>query len=152
MKIVDDKGKDIRIRAFCIEDYDKLIALWNKAKLLYKLKGRDRRDNIEREVKKSTAIFLVAEKNGKLIGSVFGTQDGRKGWINRLAVAPEYRKKGIAAKLVNEVENRLFDMRIGIIACLIEDWNQGSLEAFLRMGYKHHDDIVYLSKRKDPDV
>lgn len=134
MKIVDDEGTDIRIRTFCIEDYDKLIALWQDAGLPYKPNGRDRRDYIERELKSSAGIFLVAESEGELIGSIFGTHDGRKGWINRLAVAPAYRKTGIAAKLVKEVENRLFDMGIGIIAGLIKDWNTGFIGSISKDG------------------
>ncbi|MCK4250950.1 GNAT family N-acetyltransferase [candidate division WOR-3 bacterium] len=152
MKLNQKNLSDILIRELRMTDYDKLIALWNKAKLLYKPEGRDRQDNIERELKKPTAIFLVAEKNEELIGSIFGTHDGRKGWINRLAVAPGYRKQGIAAKLVKEVENRLFDMGIGIIACLIEDWNTESMEVFEKMGYKQHNDITYYTKRRFVDV
>jgi len=152
MKIVDDEGTDIRIRTFCIEDYDKLIALWQDAGLPYKPKGRDRRECIERELKTSAAIFLVAEREGELIGSIFGTHDGRKGWINRLAVAPVQRTQGLGARLVREVEERLHDLGIEIIACLIEDWNTVSMKAFQRMGYKRHGDIVYLSKRKNSDV
>lgn len=152
MRKKTDGSLHMEIRELRIEDYDNLIALWNKAKLLYKPEGRDTRANIERELKKPTAIFLVAEKNGELIGSIFGTHDGRKGWINRLTTAPEYRKKGIAAKLVKEVENRLFDMGIGIIACLIEDWNTESMEVFEKMGYKRHNDITYYTKRGFADV
>jgi len=57
MKIVDDEGADIRIRTFCIEDYDKLIALWQDAGLPYKPNARDRWDHIERELKSSAGIF-----------------------------------------------------------------------------------------------
>lgn len=143
---------DIIIRQLRIEDYDALIVLWNDAQLPYKAKGRDKRDNIERELKNPTAIFLVAEKDNKLIGSIFGSHDGRKGWINRLAVAPVYRKQGIAAKLLKNVENRLYEMGIGIIACLVEEWNTGSMQFFEKMEYKRHHDIIYFTKRKYPDV
>ena len=152
MKTVDDQGGGIGISSFRIEDYDRLISLWQDAGLPYKPKGRDRRECIDRELKTSAAIFLVAEREGKLIGSIFGSHDGRKGWINRLAVAPAQRRQGLGARLVREVEERLHDLGIEIIACLIEDWNTVSMEAFQRMGYKRHDDIVYLSKRKNPEV
>lgn len=136
----------------CIEDYDALMELWTEAKLLYKPKGRDRRDNIERELQQPSAVFLVAEKDGKLVGSIFGTHDGRRGWINRLAVSPSYRQQGIAAQLIKEVEMRLDAIGIEIIACLVEDWNTVSMKVFQRLGYTRHSDIVYFSKRKHPDV
>lgn len=146
------KHRHPRLRELRIEDYDALIELWNEAKLRYRPKGRDRRDNIERELQQPSAVFLVVEKDGKLVGSIFGTHDGRRGWINRLAVSPSYRQQGIAAQLVKEVETRLDAMGIEIIACLVEDWNAVSMEVFQRLGYTRHSDVVYFSKRKHSDV
>lgn len=147
---IDENG--MTIRKLRIEDYDDLVRLWQDAKLPYKPNGRDKKENIQHELLGNTSVFLVAEIKGKLIGSIFGTHDGRKGWINRLAVTPFYRRQGIAARLVQEVETRLFDRGIEIIACLIEDWNESSMVSFQKMGYKRHDDIKYLSKRKHEDV
>jgi len=140
------------IREFSIKDYDSLITLWNNAQLPFKPKGRDKRDKIEYELKQGRDIFLVAEINGKLVGSVFGTHDGRKGWINRLAVSPEFQRQNIAKKLIAEVEERFSEIGINIIACLVEDWNTKSLQVFEKLGYKNHSDIVYFSKRKNPKV
>ena len=140
------------IRRFRISDYDALIKLWNEAQLVYKPNGRDRRDMIQKQIQPPNTIALVAEKDGKLIGSVFGTHDGRRGWINRLAVLPEYQKKGIGRRLVNELETRFHKLGIGIIASLVEDWNKTSMKAFQRLGYKKHKDIIYFSKRRSSQV
>jgi len=140
------------IREFSIKDYDALMTLWNDAQLPFKPKGRDKRDKIEYELEHRKDIFLVAEINGKLVGSVFGTHDRRKGWINRLAVAPEFQRQDIAKKLIAEVEDRFSELGIDIIACLVEDWNTKSLQVFEKLGYKKHSDIVYFSKRKNSNV
>lgn len=142
----------IRIRELRAEDYKALIALWEQAGLPYKPRGRDSQDEIERQLQKPTAIYLVAETDGLLIGSVLGTHDGRKGWINRLAVHPDYRQQGIARRLVEEVERRLNEMGIEIVCALIEDWNDASMKAFERLGYQRHSNILYFSKRKSSDV
>jgi N-acetylglutamate synthase len=142
----------MKIRKLRIGDYDKLIKLWQKAKLSHRPYGRDRRDKIEEQVKKPYSIYLVAEIEGRLIGSIFGTHDGRRGWINRLAVLPNYRQQGVSARLVSEVEKRLTKQGIDIFACLIEDKNKISMKVFERLGYKKHNDIVYFSKRKNPKV
>ncbi|MGB3340015.1 MAG: GNAT family N-acetyltransferase [bacterium] len=150
--IHDNGSHEIKLRDLRIDDYDDLIRLWDEAELPYKPEGRDKRENIDRELVGTAAIFLVAEIDGKLTGSIFGTHDGRKGWINRLAVAPTHRRKGLAARLLQEVEKKLYDKGIEIIACLIEDWNKTSMEVFQKMGYKRHNDIIYLSKRKHENV
>jgi len=77
------------IRELSIGDYDALVALWDESGLPYKPAGRDARGHIARELEGPSSIFLVAEVDGKLAGAVLGTHDGRKGWINRLSVAPK---------------------------------------------------------------
>jgi ribosomal protein S18 acetylase RimI-like enzyme len=140
------------IRKFRIKDYDALIKLWKAAELPNRPYGRDRRDKIKEQIKKKCSIYLVAELDGKIVGSILGSHDGRKGWINRLAVLPKYRKRGIGAKLLGEVEKRLCKQGIGIIACLIEDWNITSMMVFERLGYEKHPEIIYFTKKKNPRV
>src|SRR2546422_7858499 len=52
--------------------------------------------------------FLVAVRDGMLIGSVIGGWDGWRGNIYRLAVAPEARRRGLARRLVREAERVLW--------------------------------------------
>jgi ribosomal protein S18 acetylase RimI-like enzyme len=143
---------EVKIRRFRIDDYDPLIELWKEAQLPYKPNGRDSRDRIALEITHPNAVFLIAETDGKIVGSIFGTHEGRKGWINRLAISPGYRRRGIAATLVAKVEDHLSDLGIDIVACLVEGWNMDSLEVFEKLGYTRHPDIFYFSKRKRADV
>jgi len=143
---------DIKIREFLISDYQVIIGLWKEAKLPYKPKGRDSLENIKKELLQGCCVFLVAVDNNEIIGSVLGTNDGRKGWINRLVVKPEYRKREIAKRLVNEVEKKFNDLGIGIFACLIEDENPDSLKVFSRLGYSEFKGMHYLTKRKQAEI
>ena len=133
-------------------DYDLLISIWEKAGLPYKGNGRDSRENIEKEVKLDSNQFLFAVENGETVGSILVTHDGRKGWINRVAVLPEFRKKGIAKLLVDAGEKWLKEIGIGIFACQIEEYNNDSFEAFQKMGYVPFEGIHYLTKRIHPDI
>lgn len=141
------------IRPYRISEYEAVVSLWKKVNLPFKPRGRDTRKNIEREISRTgTAIFLVAEIDQGIIGTVLGTHDGRKGWINRLAVHPDYRHRGIATELVSAIEKRLHKIGIHIIACLIEDPNRDSMKFFEKIGYIKHPDIFYFSKRKHPST
>ena len=140
------------IRELAMKDYDALIKLWNDVGLPYKPQGRDKRDDIERQLKQSNTLYLIAEIDNRIVGSILGTHDSRKGWINRLAVSSSYRRKGLAKRLVKEVEDRFSELGIDIMASMVEDWNSMSLEVFERLGYKRHPDIIYFSKRKNPEV
>ena len=138
----------VLIRVFRIEDYDSVMALWKEAHLPCKPRGRDSRANLQKQLGQTMVRFFVAEREGKVIGTVLASHDGRKGWVNRLAVAKEFLRKGVAKRLMQEAETWLGQEGIDIIACLVEDDNEPSVRFFLAAGYTRHADIVYFSKRK----
>jgi ribosomal protein S18 acetylase RimI-like enzyme len=80
--------------------------LWQRAGLEFRPKGRDTETNITREVASGRSIVLLAEESEhkQVIGTVIATIDGRRGYINRLAVIPEYRCRGLAGKPVAAAE------------------------------------------------
>jgi GNAT superfamily N-acetyltransferase len=140
------------IRTCTIEDYNLLVSLWEQSGLPYKPEGRDSMKSIAREMETSTGRFIIAEIDEKPVGTILTTHDGRKGWINRLAVVPEYRNKGIGRALVEYAEELFHQQGIGIFACLIEDYNQHSLEVFKKLGYLEFKGMHYLTKRSHPGI
>jgi ribosomal protein S18 acetylase RimI-like enzyme len=143
---------EVEVREFRLEDYEAVLDLWIAAGLSFRPRGRDRRDRLAAELTRGRAVFLVAESEGYLVGTVLGTHDGRKGWINRLAVVPEWQRRGIARLLVGEVETRLEALGLEITAALVETPNEGSLRFFRAIGYVHDPQIEYLSRRRSSDT
>lgn len=143
---------DLLIRYYKASDYKQLIRLWEQCKLPLKPKGRDGQEELTRQSKLSTSIFLVAYAGEELVGSVFATDDGRKGWINRLAVGEKYRKKGIASKLLETAEKKLAEKNIKMNACLIETDNLNSKLFFKARGYREVKGISYFTKKKNMDT
>lgn len=141
-----------RIRKFRISDYDALIKLWEEAELSHRPKGRDSFKSIKRQTKFPYLNILVAIKDHKIIESVIGSHDGRRGWINRLAVHPDFRNKGITMRLVKEIEKWLHKAGIKIICVLIENWNKTSSRVFKRFGYTEHSDIVFFTRKKQTSI
>jgi len=141
----------MQIRDMRPDDYDALVALWTDAGLSFRPNGRDGRGRVLRELAGPCSIFLVAVAEGRMVAAVLGTHDGRKGWINRLAVHPAHRRQGIARALVDEVERRLDVLGIEIVTCLVEGWNADSMRLFDSLGFVAHD-VTYFSRRKDPEV
>ncbi len=141
---------DLVIRRFRMSDYDAVLALWKEAGLPVKPAGRDARDRIEAQLADPHIIFLVAEAGGVIAGTVLATHDGRKGWINRLAVREDMRRRGTGERLVREAEARLEAAGMDVLACLIEEGNEASMEFFSRLGYVRKDDIHYFVKKRTP--
>ena len=141
-----------RIRRLTMSDYDEMIKLWERSSLPFKPKGRDSRQEITHQMKEHPELFLGAFEGRTLVGVVIGSYDGRKGWINRLAVDPEHREKGIAQLLIGRIEKALTKKGARIICALVEEPNQKSISLFEKLEYIIHRDILYLSKRENKDV
>ena len=142
----------MEIRKLTINDYEEIIKLWSRARLPYKPKGRDSKEAIAGQMKANPEFFLGAFKDNRLVGMVIISCDMRKGWINRLAVDPDYRNRGIAAALIAESEKILRKHGVRIFCALIEDYNTVSKELFKECGYVEHRDIIYFSKRDSNEV
>ncbi|MCP4569745.1 MAG: GNAT family N-acetyltransferase [FCB group bacterium] len=130
-----------------IDDYDALLALWDHTGLPYEKEDRDSRASIERQIFDDNIIILTLKHEGRLIGSSIGSSDGRKGWINRVAVEPEFRGKRLAARLIEKTEAFLAGKGVRVIGALIEDQNFPSMSAFRHCDYEGWDKIVYFRKK-----
>lgn len=134
------------------DDYDAVSQLWQQAGLHVRLGGRDSREQFARQVADDRQTVIGVRDGDRLVGVVITTHDGRKGWINRLAVAPDYQRQGIARRLIGEAEQVLKSQGMQVIAALIEDWNKPSLALFAQAGYSDYEDIHYVTKRDSHEV
>ncbi|MFN8598274.1 MAG: GNAT family N-acetyltransferase [Anaerolineae bacterium] len=140
------------IRRLTIEDYDAVIALWQRSGLpTVRPTGRDSRSEFAKQIEQGQ-IVIGLEENDRLIGVVVATSDTRKGWINRLAIDPDYRRRGYGEQLIHTAEDALRENGLMILAALIEDYNVASLSLFNKLGYAVHPDVHYVSKRDSSDA
>ena len=143
---------DHDIRVIGPDRYDDIIRIWELAGLPHRPRGRDSRGEMTAQMGLDPEMFLGCFVEGELAGVIIGSYDQRKGWINRLAVAPEFQGKGIAKALVKRIEEVLKGKGFRIIATLVEDESPESMELFTKAGYRKHGDIHYLTKRESEDV
>lgn len=138
--------ENLIIRTLKSDDLLDVHALWKEAGLLFRPMGRDSLSRIGQEIRETRNFVLGAYLGHALVGVALGSDDGRKGWINRVAVRPAYRKQGIAHMLIAHCE-KIFQTRgLGLVCCLIDEENTPSLELFNKEGYKLHREILYLKK------
>lgn len=120
-------------------------AVWREAGLHFRPDGRDSFEHLIGEVEAGTAFLLGAFDDGRLVGVVLGTHDGRKGWINRLAVLPGARRTRVGLTLISACEEEFRRRGIGIVASLVEGRNEAGNELFQTAGFASHD-ITYFRK------
>ena len=81
-----------------------------------------------RTINSGASSVILAESGGNIIGSVIASFDGWRGNIYRLAVHPDYRRRGIARRLVGEAEAWLKDQgarRVGAVVEQDHPWATG---------------------------
>ncbi len=139
----------IRIRPLRLGDYDAMIRVIDVCGLHPRTRGRDSRRAIARQLRSPNNVYLGAFDGPRLVGTVFGTHDTRKGWINRLAVLPEHRGHGLGVKLVRAAERGLRSRGMLIFAALIESTNVPSRSLFTKLGYTTQDILYYRRKLRE---
>ena len=149
-----DKTSHIKIyiRDAKNEDIDTILCIWRDAELTHKPKGRDTKENLLLQLQLPQIKIFIASIDSEDVASIMVTHDGRKGWLNRLAVKKKYRNQGIAQELISHSERWLASQGLEIYATLIDDPNDPSMNLFSKADYTRHDDIVYFTKKLNPEV
>lgn len=138
----------LRTRPLKARELEDMRRLWERAGLPFRPRGRDSLPNLRRQLREDPSCFLGAFLSGELVGVALITDDGRKGWINRLAVVPEARGMGIARRLIVDSEDILRARGRRLFCVQIESYNKDSMRLFEKAGYRREDDIIYFTKRE----
>lgn len=96
---------DVDLRAAKPADLDSVLKLWKLAAA--EPTHTDDLNSLDQLITFDPSALLVAETGDDLVGSVIAGWDGWRGSIYRLAVAPEYRRRGLARDLIDAAVARL---------------------------------------------
>ena len=135
----------MKIREFKIDEYPTVRDLWQAAGLI--LRPGDDLDGFKLKLQRDADLFLVAEQDDEIVGSVIGGWDGRRGWIYHLAVKPEHQGKGIGVGLVREVEKRLVAKGAKKVNAQVSKSNERSSQFFKVIGYEAQPDLMMIGKQ-----
>ena len=109
---------EIILRRCLEEDIESVLELWRVADATVSV--TDTSHDLWLTINFGRSSVILAQSGGRIIGSIIGTFDGWRGNIYRLAVHPEYRRKGIARRLVSEAETWLRDQGAKRVTALVE--------------------------------
>lgn len=134
------------IRAMTISDYDAVYALWLSCKGMGLNNLDDSRDGIERFLNRNPETCFVAEKDETVVGVIIAGNDGRRGYIYHTAVNPDYRRQGIAKRLVDAALEALKKLGINKAALVVFDRNSDGNSFWENAGFTVRDDLIYRNK------
>jgi len=135
-----------KVREMTGQDYDEVAGLWRNTEGIGLDDDTDSREGIAAYLTRNPGFSYVARAEGHIVGAVLCGHDGRRGYLNHLAVALAHRQNGIGRALVEACLAKLG--YIGIQKCnifLFSDNEPG--EAFWkRIGWKERGDLKVLQK------
>jgi ribosomal protein S18 acetylase RimI-like enzyme len=103
-----EAGTGMYLREFRYpDDYPAACRLWENAGPGIHVRRSDEPEEIQKKLLRDPDLFLVAETGGRLVGTIIGGFDGRRGLIYHLAVDAVFRQHGVGSLLMDEVERRL---------------------------------------------
>lgn len=133
-----------------MDDYDSVQALLNAIDGV-RLRSADSADATERYLLRNPGLSFIARTGINVIGCIMSGHDGRRGYLHHLAVAPNFRRKGIGTLLVHRCLAAL--QQIGIdkthIDVLCE--NTSAHHYWTKLGWQKRTDIIRYSFSTSPD-
>jgi len=135
----------VLIRKMHCQDYPAAYALWKSLPGMG-LSSADEHKAIQSFLQKNPQTCFVAEHEGKLIGSVLGGSDGRRGYIYHLAVDDRFQRQGVGRQLVQICLDALKSQGIEKCHLFVISSNQSGCDFWNRLGWQQRDDIIVMSK------
>ena len=95
--------------------------------------------------------LLLGWYDNSLIASVMAGYEGHRGWINYLAVDPEFRRKGLGRTMMKAAETYLEQFECPKINLQIRAQNHQVIEFYKSIGFLQ-EDVINMGKRLIPDL
>ena len=91
-------------------------------------------------------LFLVGLEHDSIVATVMAGYEGHRGWLNYLAVSPEWRYKGLGRQIVTAAETALAELNCPKINLQVRTSNREAIEFYRSLGYSV-DDVISMGKR-----
>lgn len=131
------------IRIMTVEDYDGVYRLWKKIKGFGLRSVDDSREGVQRFLRRNPATSIVAEEDGKIVGSILCGHDGRRGCLYHVCVDAAYRRRGIGKDMVVKAMEALRQEEINKVSLIAFTKNDVGNAFWNTIGWTQRLDLNY---------
>lgn len=140
------------LRQMTLADYDAVHALLRATPGVVVRMPDDSREALAVYLERNPGLSFVAEMDGRIIGCVMCGHDGRRGYLQHLAVASGFRRQGIGSRLVHACLDKLRESGITKTHIFVLADNRDGLRFWEGGGWIRRNDIVLLSYHRKADA
>ncbi|WP_437882485.1 GNAT family N-acetyltransferase [Pseudomonas sp. LRF_L74] len=138
------------IRPVTVEDHPALLALWQRTPGV-RLRDEDGFEAFCAYLARNPGLSSLVEIDGKLVGCLMAGHDGRRGYLQHLAVEPERRRQGVARALLQHTLGQLAALGIRKSHVFVLQDEPQALAFWLdQEAWGERDDIRIFSTREVP--
>ncbi len=131
------------IRTMTIDDYEGVYALWMTIRGFGIRSIDDSREGVGRFLKRNPATSVVAEEDGKIVGSILCGHDGRRGCLYHVCVHEDYRRQGIGKAMVVRAMGKLREEQISKVSLIAFSVNDVGNAFWNTIGWTRRLDLNY---------
>ena len=131
------------VRIMTIEDYEGVYALWKKIKGFGIRSIDDSKEGVARFLKRNPTTSVVAEKDGRIVGSILCGHDGRRGCLYHVCVDEDYRRHGIGKRMVVFAMKALKEEKINKVSLIAFTENNIGNAFWNTIGWTERLDLNY---------
>ena len=135
----------VKIRKMETGDYSGALSLWQSLPGLG-LSGADKEDAIFRFLEKNPETCFVAQDAEKIIGTVLGGSDGRRGYLYHLSVHKDYQRLGLGRQISEKCLAALKAQGLQKCHIFVIGNNLEGLKFWEKLGWLLRNDILVMSK------
>ncbi|MBD2411706.1 GNAT family acetyltransferase [Nostoc calcicola FACHB-389] len=127
------KVTEVKVRPYHSDDEQQVIELWHQCNLV--VPWNDPKRDIELKLQFQPHLFLVAAKDDLIVASIMVGYEGHRGWINYLAVLPNYQRQGIGWLMMNAAEAELKKLGCPKVNLQVRSSNKSVIAFYEKIGF-----------------
>ncbi len=131
----------IIIREMTMDDYEKVYELWTGIQGFGIRSIDDSREGVERFLRRNPTTSVVAEQNGRIVGSIMCGHDGRTACFYHVCVEKSYRKHGVGYQMVRYAVQALRDEGISKVTLIAFKRNEIGNAFWRSLGWTEREDV-----------
>ncbi len=139
-----NQNSAVQIQTMTMADYEEAMALWERTEGMG-LRPADAPEHIARYLERNPGLSFVARHGDQLIGTILCGHDGRRGYLQHLAVDRAFRGQGIGRELVQRVLHALKTLGINKCHLFVIKENEAAIAFWRHIGWQLREDIVTMS-------
>jgi ribosomal protein S18 acetylase RimI-like enzyme len=124
----------LELRPATVDDIEDVLTLWREAT---QPSSTDSAETLTALMRRDPGALIVADGDGRVVGSVIAGWDGWRGAIYRLAVGPSQRRRGLGQALLCAAEDRLAGLGARRMHAIVVETNDDAVAFWTASDWAH---------------